>query len=143
MRVSGILRGNEDETFNPEGILSRAEAATIVTRFHKMAIETALDEPTAIDYKVEGKDFYLLDAWDLYYSGSAITTGYNGTKVDSSGEIPTLIKDDNGRKVSHFYLNPENTEAKGNYYGFDFKILGIDPNKYPVVKIGYSSNAGG
>ncbi len=141
MRQSGILKGNDAGDFLPESNITRAEAAAIIQRVRDMILYLRLEESITPSYEVEGKEFCFMNAYQLYYSGPALTTSYNGSKVVGEN-IPRLVEDENGRKITHFYDNPANTIADGNYFGLDLKIACIDPEKYPFVRIGYTTSDG-
>ena len=99
LRTTGIIEGDQNQNFNPSKSLNRAEAAAILMRLHKMKTELQLEEGKTLSYKVEGEDFNLLGAWQMYYSGTALTTSYNASRVDESSSVPSLVRDDDGRKA--------------------------------------------
>ncbi|MCQ2456714.1 MAG: S-layer homology domain-containing protein [Clostridia bacterium] len=141
MRMYGIVAGDNNGNFNPKGTLTRAEAATIIQRMKEMFDYLKLEDPITPDYKVDGKDFYLLNPYDLYYGGPVLSTSYNATEVvEEDGRLLLAGKDD-GRKITDFYCNPANTAASGNYFGIDLKVACIDPAEYPHVVIGYVSDS--
>ncbi len=147
MRRSGLLKGNENGEFQPSGTLTRAQAATLIMRLREMTLELRVEEPVVPSYIVEGEDFNLLGAWDIYYAAPAITSSYNGISVNTSGSLPYIEKDDDGRllrvKVTIGAPNIKglvklnNPAGHDNYIGIDTKILALDSAKYPVVRIGY------
>ncbi len=155
MKTYGLVKGDNAGNFNPKGTLTRAEAATIVQRLHEMINYLRIEEPITPDYKAENGDFQLISAWDLYYSGTAVTTSYNGTKV-TKGDVPTLAGDADGRKPLHFYEVPDNGVKSPTYMAVDLQILGFtipstNPDqfipindiklyKYGHVVIGYKAN---
>ena len=143
MKTYGLVQGDAAGKFNPKGTLTRAEAATIVQRLHEMINYLRIEEPVTPDYKAENGDFQLISAWDLYYSGTAVTTSYNGTKV-TKGDVPTLAGDAEGRKHLHFYAVPDNGVTAPTYMAVDFRVLGFDVPKfaeYGFVRIGYKTTA--
>ncbi len=150
LRSSGIIAGDDNGNFNPNGTLTRAEAATIFMRLHKMKEYLRIEDPIVRDYKSENGDYYLLGAYDMFYSGSALTTSYNGTKVTSNNNMTLLTEDQSGRKHkfkatvdennTKGLVSPSNPSARENYFALDMKILNVSPNEYPVVRVGYVSD---
>lgn len=143
MKTYGLVKGDNAGNFNPKGTLTRAEAATIVQRLHEMINYLRIEKPITPDYKAENGDFQLISAWDLYYSGTAVTTSYNGTKV-TTGDVPTLAGDADGRKPLHFYEVPDNGIKSPTYMAVDFKVLGFDLDsfaEYGFIRIGYKTSA--
>ena len=135
MRRVGIIRGNADGSFNPDGKLTRAEAATVIERMDKAIGYLKIEEPKSLDFKSDSGDFYLVGAWDLYYSGTALLTSYPGVSVKTNdGELPSLVCDGEGRTYG-----TQLSFGSGTYVGLDLRILNIDPSEYPVLRIGVSS----
>ena len=107
--------------------------------------DQTLDEPISTSYLMKNENFNLLGAWQMYYSGTAITTSNKGTAVNSSGDLPYLIGDANGRKMmfdgsggTQMGNSPVDEFANGNtYFAFDIRIMNISPNEYPFVRVGY------
>ena len=153
MRRTGILLGNNDGSFNPAGTLTRAESATILQRLREILRNLRIEDGVVPSYLVDGENFCLLGAWDMYYSGSALTTSYSGSKVDDRGSLPYLTKDDNGRifrtKVTYAEPNLKGLRALGNaaagelnFFSLDLKVLCINPAEYPYVRAGWRTSNG-
>ncbi len=136
VRKSGIIKGTGTGDFNPKGKLSRAEAAAVIRRIKEMIDLLSIKEGISLSYIVEGEDFHLLGAWDLYYAGTGIIASYDGTKVDTSSTPPLLVENEGGRMHagSHTVLHD------GEYIGVDLKVLNIDPTEYPYIRFGFESN---
>lgn len=136
MRQIGIVQGNSAGEFDPAGALQRSSAATVVMRLHMMLEELALGEPLRPDYTVEGENFALMSAWDLYYGGTALNSD-TGVSVKTDGGYPYLTGDKNARKFSSS-MEP-NPLCKKYYYSVDMKVADIDPVKFPVLRFAYKS----
>ncbi|MCL2118581.1 MAG: hypothetical protein FWH27_09170 [Planctomycetaceae bacterium] len=123
-----------------------AGAVSSVTGF----ADLTLDEPTSTSYLMKNGNFHLLGAWQMYYAGAGITTSYNGTAVHSSGDLPYLRGDANGRKMmfdggagTPMGNSPEDEFANGNtYFAFDIRIMNISPDEFPFVRVGYRVSDG-
>ncbi|MCQ2456960.1 MAG: S-layer homology domain-containing protein, partial [Clostridia bacterium] len=150
LRTSGIIAGNNGN-FDPKKTLSRAEAATILARLHRMKENLRLEDPIEKSYLTGDGKLHFLGAWDLYYSGTALNSGYNGTKVDESGEIPTLVGDADGRSFrlrrktyvddgTETTLRRFKPDSAGDcWYSLDTKILNVKLTDYPIVRFGISA----
>ena len=150
MRVLGIITGNADGTFDPQGNLTRAQAATVMSRLDKMVKSLSLGEQNEPDYKAKDGDFYLLGAWDLYYSGTALGTNYEGVGVTDADPVPYLGEDENG--LSFYYAQRgDNTYGIGlarrtdpneltadDSFSIDAVQDRIDLSRYPFIRVGYS-----
>ena len=150
MRMLGIITGNSDGTFNPRGKLTRAQAATVMGRLDKMLKSLALGEQNNPDFKSSSGDFYLLGAWDLYYSGTALGTNYEGVGVTEDDPVPYLSEDENG--LTFYYAQRgDNTYGIGlarrtdpnelatpDSFSIDAVMDRIDLADYPVIRVGYS-----
>ncbi len=151
MRMMGIIKGNAAGEFDPKSGLNRASAATIIMRLDEMLSELELGDAINPDYTVEGEDFVLMGAYDLYYGGTALDTGYSGLGVMSENGYPYVTYDENdmqffiskssrtGANGTVFPVSPEiNPLTDADYYfEFDMKIACIDPAEYPFVRIAY------
>ena len=150
MRVLGIIEGNKDGSFDPKGKLTRAQAATVMMRLDKMVKNLALGDPIIPDYTAADGDYILMNAWDLYYSGTGLSTSYEGLSVREDEEIPYLEQDDDG--MTFYYAQrgdniygvglarrtDYNSTATDNSFSVDAIIDMIDLDKYPVIRFGYS-----
>ena len=150
MRVLGIITGNADGTFDPQGNLTRAQAATVMSRLDKMVKSLALGEQNEPDYKAKGGDYYLLGAWDLYYSGTALGTNYEGVGVTDADPVPYLCEDENG--LTFYYAQrgdnmygiglarwtDPNELSAADSFSVDAVLDRIDLHNYPVIRVGYS-----
>ncbi len=151
MRMMGIIKGNAAGEFDPKSGLNRASAATIIMRLDEMLSELELGDPIKPDYTVEGESFVLMGAYDLYYSGTALDTGYKGLGVKTEGGYPYITYDKND---TQFYIGKSSrTEANGTafpvipdinpltmadfYFELDLKIACINPAEYPFIRIAY------
>ena len=137
LRTSGIIAGNNGN-FDPKKTLSRAEAATILARLHRMKENLRLDDPIEKSYLTGDGKLHFLGAWDLYYSGTALNSGYNGTKVDDTCKTPLLVGDDEGRtfrfQSGNVLERQKSGVAEGYWYSLDTKILNVKLTEYPIVK---------
>ena len=152
MRLIGIITGKDGGKFDPKGDLTRAEAATIVMRLDEMLKLLALGEQTKPDYTVEGENFALMGAWDLYYGGTAIDSGYSGVGVATDEEFPYLREDTNETKFllgatgdrthddnTSFGVAEEFNPLIGdkNFFEVDMGVACISKKDYPVVRFAY------
>lgn len=159
MRQIGIVQGNSAGQFDPAGGLGRSSAATVVMRLHMMLEELTLGAPLRPDYTVDGENFALMSAWDLYYGGTALDSD-RGVAIKTDGAYPYVTADENAqiffganssRKHPNgnteedkiFNKSPEiNTLIKNtdkHYYEIDMKVASIDPETYPVLRFAYRS----
>ena len=154
MRVLGIIEGSRG-AFDPKGTLTRAQAATVMMRLDQMLDMLKLGEPEKPDYTVEGGRFVLMGAWDLYYSGTALGTGYSGIGVRDDGPVPYITKDENGQtfligassdraygtnKDSFGVGNSDNPLGQGIYFEIDAVMDCVDLAEYPFVRISYRTD---
>jgi len=152
MRLIGIITGKDGGRFDPKGDLTRAEAATIVMRLDEMLKLLALGEQTKPDYTVEGENFALMGAWDLYYGGTALDSGYSGVGVATDEELPYLREDTNETKFllgatgdrthddnTSFGVAEEFNPLIGdkNFFEVDMGVACISKKDYPVVRFAY------
>ena len=154
MRVLGIVAGNADGTFSPAGNLTRAEAATVMMRLDKMISYLELGDPEVIDYTQDGGRFFLMGAWDLYYSGTVLWSGYNGLGVATDGEIPYLYEDpsdpsltigirtENMDKIGRGVAKNRNPLASENSFEVDAIGAGLDLTTYPYLRFGFAAGDG-
>lgn len=148
MRKIGIVEGNDTGKFNPSANLTRAEAATTIKRLDEMFKKLAFEDAKKLDFTVNDK-LVLMGAWDLYYSGTALDSGYVGTKVALDGKYPYLTKDDNGQifMIGNYRFgenfetfNDPNPLLVGNYFEIDPSIANIDTAKYHVIRFAYKTS---
>ncbi|MBQ7475708.1 MAG: S-layer homology domain-containing protein [Clostridia bacterium] len=150
MRELGIVTGNADGSFNPQGNLTRAEAATVMMRLDRMVDSLTLGDPIKPDYTEDDGAFVLMSAWDLYYSGTALSTAYEGIGVKEDGEAPYIAEDPDGLTF-YFALRGDNVYGvglvrrtdpnelvSGDAFSIDAVMDCIDLYEYPVVRFGYS-----
>lgn len=90
----------------------------------------------------------LFGAWDLYYSAPALTSNHPGSMVEK-GSYPLLVRNDEGRSYScrdvinrdgrrlTVLRKPVLNIAKGNYFALDAKLLRVDLDETPFVRVGY------
>ncbi|MBR3640264.1 MAG: S-layer homology domain-containing protein [Clostridia bacterium] len=154
MRVLGIVAGNTDGTFSPNGNLTRAEAATVMMRLDKMIKYLELGDPTVIDYTKDGGRFVLMGAWDLYYAGTALWSNYKGLSVASDGVIPYLYDDpsnpsmvlgvstDNNPKTGRGAEKNRNGLASADSFEIDAIGAALDLNEFPYLRFGYAAADG-
>ncbi|MBR3991854.1 MAG: S-layer homology domain-containing protein [Clostridia bacterium] len=155
MRVLGIIEGNNDGTFDPKGKLTRAQAATVMTRLDKMVKNLAIGDPITPDYKAADGDYILMNAWDLYYSGTALGSSYEGVGVMEDQTVPYLAEDENGL-MFYYALRGDNIYGVGlkrrtdpnenvgpHCFSVDTMMDMIDLDEYPFVRFGFSLPEGG
>ncbi len=154
MRVLGIVTGNANGTFSPNGNLNRAEAATVMMRLDKMIKSLALGDPTVIDYTRDDGRFVLMGAWDLYYAGTVLWSNYKGLSVATDGVIPYLYDDpsnpsmvlgvstDNNPKTGRGVEKNRNGLASADSFEIDAIGAGLDLTEYPFLRFGYAAADG-
>lgn len=148
MRTIGIVEGDELGRFNPSANLTRAEAATTVKRLDEMIKKLALGDAERLDYTVSDK-LVLMGAWQLYYSGTALDSGYSGVTVKTDEEYPYLTNDPDGqlfRYGDYRYGEDFGTSVdpnpllEGNYFEIDLNVASIDISKYHAVRFAYRTS---
>jgi len=152
MRLSGIITGKEGGKFDPKGKLTRAEAATIIMRLREMIELLRIEEPLVPDYTVDDGAFALMGAWDLYYGGTALDSGYSGVGVGTDEELPYLLEDTNEKKFllgatgdrthddnTSFGVAEEFNPLVGdkNFFEVDMGVACISKKDYPVIRFAY------
>ncbi len=154
MRVLGIVTGNANGTFSPNGNLTRAEAATVMMRLDKMIKSLALGDPTVIDYTRDDGRFVLMGAWDLYYAGTVLWSNYKGLSVATDGVIPYLYDDPSNPSMVlgvDSSNNPtsgrgaeknRNTFAAADSFEIDAIGAGLDLTEYPYLRFGFATADG-
>ena len=157
MRVIGLIEGKDGGQFDPKGKLTRAQAATVVMRLDEMLETLRLGEPIAPDYTVEGENFALMGAYDLYYAGTALRCSAGGAAVigdeypyltpsTDSGDADALMVTDSSRPKTDDELfqkaSENNPLLKGSdlvSFSLDMIVARIDPAEYPVIRFAYRS----
>lgn len=154
MKRAGLVKGNEKGDFDPGGVLSRAQAATIIQRLDTIIKDLTLGEPNRPDYSVG--DFQLLGAERLYYCGTALYTNLQGFSVKTENGVSYLAEDPDdpvyiqgtsgsrliGTRDLRLYAHGNPLTAEGTkYWEFDLRGVCIDPSVYPVVRFGYRSDS--
>ncbi len=154
MRMTGIVTGKTGGAFDPLGNLTRAEAATVMTRLDGMIQTLTLGEAQLPDYTRNDGEYVLLGAWDIYYSGTGLRTGYSCTEVDTSGAYPVIREGGTdpmaffttrgdrtgGERRDSFIPAPNyNPFATDGYYEIDAVTDNISLDTYPVIRIGFIS----
>ena len=127
MRTYGIVTGDANYRFTPKETLTRAQAATIIMRLHKVVLDLTYNEPYTPDYSVNDGAFLLLGAWDIYYA--ALGTNTDGIKVNNTGA-----------DKSEFVYDLVSGES--TWHVMNITERGIDLNTYPVVRVGYVQDGG-
>ncbi len=141
LRESGIIAGDSAKRFNPKNTLTRAEAATIFVRMDNAFDRLAVEEEAKYDYRSDKIDGYVLGAWDIYYSGSALKTSYAATDVTVDG-MPKLVGRSDGRKILVKATVGERNkkglvdpyDGNGIGYSLDLDTLGI-PAEYGIAVV--------
>ena len=154
MRILGIIEGSGG-AFDPKGTLTRAQAATVMMRLDQMLDMLKMGDPEKPDYTVSDGALVLMGAWDLYYSGTALSTSYSGICVREEDPVPFLTKDENGQtyligasssrgygtnRDSFGVGKSDNPLAKNVYFDVDTVMDCIDLAEYPFVRVSYRTD---
>ena len=99
LRLTGIIAGDEQGRFNPDSGLTRAEAATVITRLHKMMVKLQVTDGIVCTYPTRDGVGYVLGAQDLYYGGAGVSSSYAGLKLCTVNGMEMLCGDPDGRSV--------------------------------------------
>jgi hypothetical protein len=114
-REAGYISGYEDNTFKPEGTLTRAEVATIISRILKLEI------PEGDMYISNFADYASIQDWSKPYIGSVVRKGYlkgyedntvKSNKEMTKAEALTLLNN-----VTGTVLNKAGSYSLGEFKG--------------------------
>jgi len=125
MRTLGIVTGDANYRFTPKDTLTRAQAAIIIMRLDKAIKDLTVETPYKPEYSVNGGEFLLLGAWDIYYA--ALGTNTDGVKVNVGDRA----------EFTYDLVDGESTYHTMNITERDIKLA-----DYPVVRVGYVQNGG-
>ncbi|MBQ6789312.1 MAG: S-layer homology domain-containing protein [Clostridia bacterium] len=126
LRNSGVVEGDQYRNFNPQGNMTRSEAAAIFMRLDR-AIKNAwqgyLPDPS--------EDSIVYGASYLYWNGTAAVGGM-GQELDKTGSIPVMKTRLSRYDATYTYHHPNTTGVSINY-------LELDVTKTPYVKVAYKN----